>query len=179
MVTRRFLSPQIAHFQQVMFCSTEILLNFRLTHAMIQAKEIFFHIIQILKNKRSVFMYCRNCGAPLADQCRCLCAMRRYRYLACTAPWHAAALPKPTATLSPPILSVPLWPAALSTAGGSPQRRLSCARLLLPHCWPDPLPCLEGSEAALCACHRQMGADWLYCQYDTHNYWHRIFPFAL
>lgn len=91
-------------------------------------------------------------------QCRCLCAMRRYRYLACTAPWHAAALPKPTATLSPPILSVPLWPAALSTAGGSPQRRLSCARLLLPHCWPDPLPCLEGSEAALCACHRQMGA---------------------
>lgn len=107
-------------------------------------------------------------------QCRCLCAMRRYRYLACTAPWHAAALPKPTATLSPPILSVPLWPAALSTAGGSPQRRLSCARLLLPHCWPDPLPCLEGSEAALCACHRQMGADWLYCQYDTHNYWHRI-----
>lgn len=40
-------------------------------------------------------------------QCRCLCAMRRYRYLACTAPWHAAALPKPTATLSPPYYQYP------------------------------------------------------------------------
>lgn len=36
-------------------------------------------------------------------QCRCLCAMRCYRYPACTAPWRTAALSKPAASLPKPV----------------------------------------------------------------------------
>lgn len=122
-------------------------------------------------------MYCRNCGAPLADNA-VVCAR-------CGATVTSPAPPPGTQQpyqsqqqpYHPPYYQYPYGQQPYPQQEDRPSAGFHVLAFFFPIV--GPLPCLEGSEAALCACHRQMGADWLYCQYDTHNYWHRIFPFAL
>ena len=76
-------------------------------------EEIFFHIIQILKNKRSVFMYCRNCGAPLADNAvvcaRCGATVTPPAPpLARSSPTKANSNPITPHTISTPMASSPI-----------------------------------------------------------------------
>lgn len=124
-------------------------------------------------------MYCRNCGAPLADNA-VVCAR-------CGATVTPPAPPPGTQQpyqsqqqpYHPPYYQYPYGQQPYPQQEDRPSAGFHVLAFFFPIVGLILYLVWKDQKAALCACHRQMGADWLYCQYDTHNYWHRIFPFAL
>ncbi|MBS6702431.1 MAG: zinc-ribbon domain-containing protein [Clostridiales bacterium] len=128
-------------------------------------------------------MYCRNCGAPLADNA-VVCARCGATV---TPPAPPPGAQQPYQNQQPPYQN-PYYQNAYGQQPYQPPYQqqedrpsagFNALAFFLSHRRPDPLPCLEESKTALCARHWEMGADWFCCQYCAHDYRDRTFRFVL